>query len=300
MRRALTAIVIMACVLFGCRTVYEGPVVRMRADTGGNPKGVIAVSQEKEDTLRSSNYRYVAVLPKAELDRVMAAMEQYHLEIFKALKPPVEKLPGYTDVVIPENEASFRKTVGAFPEAIVDPDFVAVIPSKRTLVVLHRGTWPKFSRRLFRAQARLFFSDYMPKLPPWLREGMVSFFEEAAVGGLGAETSFKIVGYSAEKMAGVHALMEQASGPDMLSLSAAMSRENLSEADRLAAWAFVFWSQHSGSKSRATFKRYLSAIIEKGFENTDIEDYLQMSVADFEKRWKEWLLRQEVYVDKKP
>ncbi len=297
---ATIGILVLAGAAFcGCRTVYDDTVVRMHdPGKGRSSDAVISMPVEREGALRSSHYRYACALPKAELDRVIAAMEQYLLEIFKALGPKREKLPEYADVFIAEDEASFRQALINAPDAVVDSDFVAVIPSRRKLVVLHRGRWKEFRRRLFRAQARLFFGDVMGQLPVWLEEGMVSFFEEVIIGGRGAETTFKIVGYSGKKLAGVQALMKSGTFPGLASLMAITKREKLSEADRLTAWAFVYWSQHSGRRSQTAFKRYVRALKDNKPDNVDIEEYLHMTVADFEKRWKEWLLRQEVYLKK--
>ena len=284
--------------LAGCKTVYEGSVMRMHDKGRGKPGAVIAMPAQTDDTLRSSNYRFTASLTKSQLDRVMAAMDQYHLEMYRALGPDRKEHPEYADVVILDDEASFLKKIEDSPDAVVDRDFIAVIPSKRMLVLLHRGTWMEFSRRLFRSQARLFLRDFMPQLPAWLREGMISFFEEVTMGGLGGRSKFKIVGYSSEKLAGVHKLIKSGKLPGLKSISAITDRAKFTEADLLSAWAFVYWSQHSGRLSRETFKRFVGAIIEKGPENVDIGEYLRISLPDFEKRWKEWLLEQKVFLPK--
>jgi hypothetical protein len=285
-------------VFCGCKTTYEPVSHRLPGEwigEKGNP--VKKPVQFKDDSLRSQNYRYSTTLPKPKLDRIMAAMEQYHLRMFDAIKPKWTELPKYVDVVVPEEKVSFREMVGDSDDAVVDSDFVAVIPSKRKIVVLYSEDWKDFSRRLFRAQARVFFHDSMPGLPLWLREGMVSFFEEVAIGGIGGETKFKIVGYNAQKLADVQELMESESLPQLSEVMAVADRENWSDSDRLTAWAFVYWSQHSGKGSQRAFKKYLKAI-ENGGENANIEDYLGISLQEFEERWKKWLLKQEVYLGK--
>ena len=110
--------------------------------------------------------------------------------------------------------------------------------------------------------------------------------------------SFKIVGYCDGKLLAVQKLIESGNMPGLSSLMAVTDRNELTEDDRFTSWAFIYWSQHSGRKSQRTFKQYLRAVKDGKSENVDIEKYLQMTVADFEKRWKEWLLRQEVYLEK--
>jgi hypothetical protein len=253
-----------------------------------------------EDSLRSSNYRFGTPLPKPQLDRIMAAMEQYHLQLFKAVQPKWKKLPEYVDVYLPGDKLGFQQLVEGETDAVVDPDFVAVVPSKRKIVVLRESNWGQFRKRLFRAQARVFFEDCMPELPLWLEEGFASFFEEVTIGGKGADTAFKIVGHSTEKLAIVQALIKDDEMPALAELMALNDRANLTDKGRLAAWAFVYWTQHSGGPTRRTFTRYLRAIIDKGHENVSLGEYLKMSLDVFEKRWKAWLCKLEVYKPIKP
>ena len=283
--------------LLGCKTVYEGPVER-RLPGEQVSKGQVLrspVTMEQDESLRSSNYRYSAVLPKRELDRMMAAMEQYHLRMYKALQPPMKKVPEYIDVVIPATSEGFSQCLKGNSDALVESGSVAVLFSKRKIIVLHEDEWSKFSRKLYRAQVWMFFREHMSRLPAWLEEGMISFFEEVVTD---SEGGLRIVGYNAEKMAGVQEVIEAGEFPSLENLSGMHERESLGDKDKLAAWAFVYWGQHSGRKSKESFKKYLSAVLEKGFEKTDIESFISMKTVDFDKRWKEWLLKQEVYLGK--
>jgi hypothetical protein len=282
-------------VLAACHTEYVSLTRRLPGERvrGGEvvEKAIVGV----EDSLRTSNYRFGTPLPKEELDKVMAAMEQYHLQLFKAVQPKWKTLPEYVDVYLPGDKASFAKLIEGEDDAVIDPDFVAAVPSKRKIVVLRESSWSQFTRRLFRAQARIFFEDCMPQLPLWLKEGFAFFFEEVTIGGKGAETGLKIVGQNAEKLAIVQALIKSNEMPALADVMAISDRSKLTDSDRLAAWAFVYWTQHSGGPTRRTFTHYLKALVSEGHENVSLEEHMKMPLDVFEKRWKAWLSRQEIY-----
>jgi len=280
-------------VLCGCRTTYEGPVKRSLVTPTGKKGPVIGITEKPKDFLASSNYRYATALPKDKLDKVITAMETYYMAMLKALKPRLKDLPELTNVLIVEDELSFRRAVAPYTDAIVD-DNSAFLPSSRQIVVLYREGDKKFFSRLFRAQARVFFTDFMPELPLWLHEGLVLFFEEVAVGG-GNQGVLRITGYSTGKLEKVQSLIESTELPQIARVSAIEERDSLTENDRLTAWAFIYWSQHSGRNSRFAFKSYLAALKEEGYDKVDIEKYLTMSLEEFEKRWRKWLLKQHVY-----
>jgi hypothetical protein len=283
----------------GCRTVY-GPVKRRLPGEQVREGGVIEKPVvTKDDSLRSQNYRYTSSLPKPELDRIMAAMEQYHLQMFEAIRPRWKELPKYVDVVIPESKATFSRMVGASGDVVMDADFVAVVPSKRKIVILHSSKWKEFSRKLFRAQARMFFHDAIPHLPLWLVEGMISFFQEVAIGGIGGETKFKIIGYNAENLNKVQELIKSDKFPELAGVMTIAERKKLTDADKLAVWAFVYWSQHSGKGSQRAFKEFLKALKGKSSGEVKIEEHLRMPLQEFDKRWRKWLLRQQVYLERK-
>jgi hypothetical protein len=296
-----TCILVLGCAsLFACRTEYISVRRRLPGERVKEGQVVEKAVVGGEDSLRSSNYRFGTPLPKAQLDKIMAAMEQYHLQLFKAVQPKWKKLPEYVDVYLPGDKLSFTQLLEGDSDTVVDPDFVAVVPSKRKIVVLRESNWTQFTKRLFRAQARIFFEDCMPDLPLWLEEGFASFFEEVIIGGKGADTAFKIVGHNAKKLAIVQALIRDNELPALSDVMAISDRSKLTDSDRLAMWAFMYWSQHSGGPTRRTFTRYLKAIIRDGYENVSLEEYLKMSLGIFEKRWKAWLGRQEVYKPIRP
>ncbi len=286
--------------LMACHTEYLEHTRRLPGERVEKGQVVKKTVSGVDDSLRSSNYRFGTPLPKPQLDRVMAAMEQYHLQLFKAIQPKWEKLPEYVDVYLPGDKASFTHLLEGEGDAVIDPDFVAVVPSKRKIVVLRETNWGGFSKRLFRAQARIFFKDCMPELPLWLEEGFASFFEDVTIGGVGADTALKIVGHNAEKLAIVQALINDKEMPALANIMVITDRTKLTDADRLAMWAFLYWTQHSGGPSRRTFTKYLKAIISEGYENVSIEEYFKMPLDVFEKRWKSWLGRQEVYKPIRP
>ena len=286
--------------LFACRTEYISVTRRLPGEKVQKGQVVEQKVVAGEDSLRSSNYRFGTPLPKPQLDKIMAAMEQYHLQLFKSVQPKWEELPEHVDVYLPGDKLSFSQLVEGESDAVVDPDFVAVVPSKRKIVVLRESNWTQFTKRLFRAQARIFFKDCMPELPLWLEEGFASFFEEVTIGGKGADTAFKIVGHNAEKLAIVQALIKDNELPAIADIMAISDRSKLTDSDRIAMWAFLYWTQHSGGPSRRTFTKYLKDIISKGCENVKLEDYLKMPFDVFEKRWKAWLNRQKVYKPLKP
>jgi hypothetical protein len=289
-------LLIAGSLLSGCRTVIEPQSERIFLGTGDRPGPVIPVPDKLDDTLRSSNYKYIAALPKEELDRIMAAMDQYHLLLFKAIGPGRKELPEYANVIIVESQADLTDLAAEPPDTIVDEDAVAVSVAKRLLIVLHDKRWKEFSRRLFRAQARLFFADCLPGLPVWLQEGMVSFFEETTLAGIGGETKLKIIGYNGAKLSEVQELIRSGNLPTLAETMAIAQRGEFDAAHRLAAWAFVYWSQLSGKPSQQTFTRYVRDIKDQGAENVNIEEYLQTPLGAFDTKWREWLLKQEVYL----
>ena len=77
--------VVMFC---GCRTVYDDAILRRHDHgRGKSPGAVISMPTKNEGALRSSHYRFACALPKPELDRVITAMEQYIVELLRALAP---------------------------------------------------------------------------------------------------------------------------------------------------------------------------------------------------------------------
>lgn len=303
MRRIIITVLPLACclaVLAACRTEYVSVTRRLPGERVQKGQVVEKAVEGADDSLRTSNYRFGTPLGKEQLDKVMAAMEQYHLQLFKAVQPKWKTLPEYVDVYLPNDKMSFMKLIEGEEDAVTDPDFVAVVPSKRKIVVLREADWSQFTKRLFRAQARIFFQDCMPQLPLWLGEGFAFFFEEVTIGGKGADTGLKIVGHNTEKLAIVQALIKSNEMPALSDIMAIGDRRKLTDSDRLAMWAFVYWTQHSGGPTRRTFTRYLKAVVSEGCDNVSLEEHMKMPLDVFEKRWREWLTRQEVYKPIKP
>lgn len=281
---------------WGCKTTYSDEVGRRLVDGSGRPGPVIPSPRQVDRSVRSSYYRYFGELDGKELDRVMVAAEEYHQQLLRARFGQRSKWPtlnDYVNVIILKDAHGFARRVAGALDAVVDAD-AAVVPSRKEIVVLHQGGGGKLFRKLFRAQARLFFLQFAPELPLWLHEGMVSYFEEVEISAVGGASYLRIAGRSAGKLVQVKELLEAGKLPGMAEIT---QSKKLTETEKLAAWAFVYWSQAS-RKNKVALSGYLAAIRKKGYEKVKIEKHLRMELAQFDRRWKAWLVKKATELSK--
>lgn len=246
--------------------------------------------QREETAIRSQNYKFITPLSRSEEDGVIARVEVFHAELCKAFSPGVHERKVATIEIVSDKEAFTARVSQDKPE-VLEPDSALFIKTRVILVHLGVDTQPLF-RALFRHQTRLYLYDLTRRFPLWIEEGIISFFEEVSV----SQERYRITGYSADKMERLQALLTSGNYPQFRQLTQLTQSSDFTEQHRLVSWGFTYWAQIGGpNTNRVVYKNYLRAVLEKGAENVNIEDFLHMTLEEFQKRWEKWILKQEIY-----
>lgn len=246
--------------------------------------------KREEGFVRSQNYKFITPLQRSEEDQVIARVEAFHAELSKAFAPGIHERK-VTTVEILQDKATFDARVSQNKPEILEPDSALYVEARIILVHLGVDAQPLF-RALFRHETRLYLYDLSRRFPLWIEEGIVSFFEEVSI----SEERYRITGYSADKMEKLQALIASGDYPRFSQLIQLTQRADFTEEDRLVSWGFTYWAQVGGpNTNRVAYKNYLRAVLEKGAESVNIEDFLSMPLEEFQKRWEKWILKQEIY-----
>jgi hypothetical protein len=255
-------------------------------------------SKREEDSARSQYYKFITPLSRSEEDKVIARVEAFHAELSKAFAPGIREMKVAT-VEILQDKAAFDARVAAGKPEVTEPDSALFVKDRIILAHLGADTQALF-RALYRHQTRLYLYDLTRKFPLWIEEGIVSFFEEVSLSVDLADPALQgryiITGYSADKMERLQTLLASGKYPDFRGLVQITQKSDFTEEHRLISWGFAYWAQVGGpNTNRVVYKNYLRAVLEKGAENVNIEDFLGMTLEEFQKKWQNWILKQEIY-----
>jgi len=254
-------------------------------------------SRREENSVRSQYYEFITPLSRSEEDQVIARVEAFHAELSKAFAPGIREMKVAT-VEILQDRAAFDARIAADKPEVAEPDSALFV--KDRIILAHLGVDAEsLFRSLYRHQTRLYLYDLTRKFPLWIEEGIVSFFEEVSLSvdlaDPASQGRYIITGYSADKMERLQTLLASGKYPNFRELVQITQRSDFTEEHRLISWGFTYWAQVGGANNREAFKNYLRAVRENGAENVNIEDFLGMSLEEFQKKWQKWILKQEVY-----
>ncbi|MFH1422656.1 MAG: hypothetical protein ABIH42_08110 [Planctomycetota bacterium] len=272
-----------------CTQPCHDSVTKNRQSTNNINQPYVVTLSEPTNT---QNYIFITPLEQNEELKIKARVDVFYKEVKKALSPEHAEKEPVTIEILPNEKQFSEKTEKEKPE-VLDKNS-ALYPAKRLILVyLNDEDAEPLLRAIFRNQTRLFIYKLTDKFPLWIEEGIVSFFEETVI----SDTGYRITGYSADKLEKLQTLIKTNACPHFEELVKITERSDFKEAHELVSWGFTYWAQMgSQSSSRIKiYKSYLRAILEKGAKNVNLEDYTKISMEEFENKWADWILKQEVF-----
>lgn len=281
---------LLLCLLSSCAGTGEASAARRagKRESAGSAAQASAAKSE-EEPVSSQNYKFVTPLERSEEDKVIVRVEAFHTELDRAFSPRARQRKLAT-VEILQDKTAFQARVTRDKPEVLEQDSALYVKDRVILVHLGLDSGNLF-RTIFRNQTRLYLYDLTRNFPLWIEEGLVSFFEEVTV----SENRYIITGYSADKMSELQALLKSGNYPGFKELVQITQRKDFTESHRLISWGFTYWAQVGSDANRTVYNNYLRAVMEKGADNVNIEDFLNMSLEEFQKKWQNWILKKQIY-----
>lgn len=269
--------------LIGCKVVYYDDDSRERTEGDSESTFIILNYRVLWETVDERTLQLLAVNLKAfnrllqmRLGRPRRAMPQMVMRLY-------------------ENPDEFEKMVGR--DGVVRYGSGAVEPGNRAVHLLLKGDVMDALKRIHTYVYLLSFSS---DFPAWVVEGFIEYFGDAElVGG-----QFVVPFRSGKKLKD---FVESATSTRLSDVINAPKGTEFSKAERLWAWALIYWFMRVYPKKgdvlarKKALMRYLLRIMEEGASSVSFEESMGRSTEEIEEavlRWAEKRSKEDAKVRK--